>query len=426
MQLRRLSQIEQAFTLTNMTTPMVVVSVFRLENGPAPDMLRQALSILQNQQPLLQAAIQKKGRHFVFEALPTSTPIPLSVEAVTDWRQRAQELLNEPFDHSSGPLMRCVYSRASTPQSFSELICVFHHAVMDGVSGVRLIRRLLALCDSIQKSETIKASSSSPVRPPLDDLAPKRFRSIRLATQAAPFIARQLHADRTYQRALPAEYSSSIHPPSTCRIVTRHFDQESTERLTAAAQREKTHLNSVIAAAIMLSTHRIIYDQALSSMQTIMFADMRRHARPRVSPDTLGCYISMLRNTISIQKDDTVWNLARRLTAAMFRSGRRGEPFLAAQLSKRMTQMMLKKNDRRMANTALSFAGMLDMPESVGSIRVQEVHAFITANHLAPEISAYGHVFQGRLSLDMMYIIADMDDSMGNAVADEVVRILKA
>jgi NRPS condensation-like uncharacterized protein len=321
--------------------------------------------------------------------------------------------------------MRCAYLQAEQRDALAELIYVFHHAIIDGVSGVQLVREVLLLCAGFENKEP-DAGTAEPeaLQPSLDALMPPAYRSFNLARRTASYLLRQMREDRAYQRDNPPSIRPALHPPSACCILTHSLSETATGALLARTRREKTHVNGVISAAMLLAAHRLLYRNELSPMQTLVFADLRRHTRPRVPAHHLGCYISMLHYTVPNGQKDSVWTLSRRLKTSLYRSGKQGDAFLAARLSKRMMQAMTWKNDRRLANTALSFAGALDLEERLGPIAIHEVHAFITSNRMAPEFSAYGHLFRDRLSLDFMYLEADMDEDRAEALAIETVRLL--
>ncbi|MCP5096188.1 MAG: hypothetical protein GY943_11595, partial [Chloroflexi bacterium] len=146
---RPLSTFEQALTLTGQFEPFSVVGVLRLHNGPTPEMLRQALDKLQLEHPLLNVSINTHNKQLVFVESDKNQSIPLQIEpwhTNDQWQTFATAALNSSIDIDIAPLIRCIYLFQAGKDKTSDLIFIYHHAIMDAASGVQFYHRLLTLC----------------------------------------------------------------------------------------------------------------------------------------------------------------------------------------------------------------------------------------------------------------------------------------
>ena len=134
--IRPLSPIEQAFTISNESSPLCIVCVLQLVHRPEPNKIGEAMNKLQSRHQLLRAGIRKRLRGYAFYELD---PIPLlELDAVVrrdadSWREACERQLNSGVSRS-GPLMRCCYVWSPDAEE-AELLVVFHHAIADGTSA---------------------------------------------------------------------------------------------------------------------------------------------------------------------------------------------------------------------------------------------------------------------------------------------------
>ena len=62
---RELGAFERALVIADQYAPFHIISVLRLEGAPSPQIVRNALKVLQNQHPFLSARLlQEKGRQY--------------------------------------------------------------------------------------------------------------------------------------------------------------------------------------------------------------------------------------------------------------------------------------------------------------------------------------------------------------------------
>lgn len=425
---RLLAPFEQALTLTDQTYGLVAVAVLRLRRAPSPEVLRQALDLLQSRHPLLRVLITPIRKGFAFEPIDPVRPLRLDLverQGEDHWRAVAQQQLNTPFGSGEAPLLRCTYLTPRAAGAAADVVWAFHHAIMDAASSTQLLHELLSCCAALEQNEAWQPGDLPEELPPFAELLPPDYRGRRLVRRMIPFGLQQLRQDRRDRKARRAGPPEPVRPPSACHIHTLTLPYAATQSIIKQARRNHLTVNSVLAAALLLAVYRRRHQQKARGLQALIFADLRPSLKPAPAPEQLGCYIAMLRVSVPVSPGDTLWSVARSINAAIYKAGKRGEKLLAAMLSKRLMQHVLRRQNERMATTALSYAGPLKVQDTYGRIEVAGLHGFITTNPLSPVLSASGHLFQGRLTLDFMYMTADMQAEEASALVEEIEQLLR-
>lgn len=410
--LRRLTPPEQAFTRSNEAYPLSVVCVLRLKNGPAVVAIEAALAQMQQRHPLLRAGIHigRQGFQFyVLEPLPPVSLILLPRTTDESWRTATESALNTTFDHR-GPLMKCWYLSQDDDEG-AELIVAFHHAIIDGVAARELLHELLSLSGGL-------ALETVPAQIPIQSEFPADFRGSRLALRLLPFLGRQMRDEFRFRLKGQA---APIPRHSTNAIISLQLSADLSRRLSYRVGREGLSLNGVLSAAILCSLWKHRYPSRKQGLtRVISFADLRPVMEPAPGPTDLGCCVSMLRFSLPIRQESTVWEVARDLRKAMYGAGRRGEMLLMGQLLHNLIRMALAAKSMRLGTSALSFIGKLDLDRNYGPIELEDVLAYITNNRFGPEFSGFGKVLFGRIELDLTYLPEEISASEAEAIVADI------
>jgi len=415
-------------TLTNRAFGLVAVGVLRLRQAPPPAVLQRALQQVQARHPLLQVRIVPTKKTYRFERLSPLPTIPLKVLERRDDHHalaQAQQMLNEPLAPTEGPLMRCVYLVA--PDQRADLICAFHHAIMDAPSAAHCYHELLTLCARSAAEHGLAEDDALPqtIQPAAEALLPPAFTGFAQVRRLVPFLFREMRTDRHYRRRTTAAQRPSLHPPSTSHILSESLSASQTQALVRQSRQESVTLHSTLAAAMLSAVVRQRYPADLPLARMLIFSNLRPYLKPPVAPEYLGCYIAMQRLTIPFAPTSTLWTLARSLQESLHAANKRGEKYLSAVMSKHIMQQALRTQNDRMATAALSYVGPVKLQPTYGSIEVTDVHGFITPNRLSPEWSAFGHLFRGQLHLDFMYMRNDMDAAAAQSLVHALLELLR-
>ena len=402
--MRPLNHIEQAFTYSNEVNPLCVAIVLRVRRVPGASRLREGLDALQQRHVLLRCCIVKDRSGYVFRKMDPIIPIPLRPikrHGPSHWEDVVEGELNARYD-ASGPLVRLAHVVGDSHES--ELILVLHHAIMDGVSARLLLHEMLHLVND------------RPLPPPLDQdmqveehAFPPAYRGSGVVLKLVRFMSGQMWNELAFGlRGIRVHAAAS---PRN-RVLHLSLPAEVSRRISLRIGREGLTLNGAISAALLTAVRTTLHPNSRSSlMRTLSFADIRPGLRPVPDESVLGCMISMLRVTVAIEQNDDLLQVAQRLRREMFAAGRTGDPYLFALVAGRLTRLALRFRLSRMANTAVSFLGKLNLEPSYGDMELLDVHAFITNNVVGPELSGFAKVLFGRIELDLTYLSSEISES---------------
>jgi hypothetical protein len=402
--------------------PFNVVIVLKIEGDLPPARLRTALDELQRRHALLQTSIVAADDGYSFH-FGGSGPIPIAIcdSCPADaWLAAAETELHERLDLTAGPLMRCRYL---CNQSGGHLIVTLHHTIIDGVSAVSLLTEMLSLCASHSPGEAGEVAPEGLL--PTSALYPAKYSGAGFARAAAAFMGRQMADEMKFRWRSRGVRKAPIAAASRCRILPIRFPPTLTAALFEASRRQRITLNSILSAGLMAVVQRRLYPSVRAPLRHITFTDLRPHLRSAVPACKLGCHISMFRFTVMVERDGSFWSLARAIQEATLRAAHSGERFLANSLSPKMMKMIVGMKQFRMAATALSYTGPVNLPSSYGPFEVTGLHAFTTNFNLGPEYSALVHFFRKELWCDILYLDSDMDEAGAREIAHDMQTLLE-
>ena len=421
--LRPLSQMEQAWTLTDIAFPLTAVCILKLEIGPAPSRLEAGLKKLQEVHPTLRVAIRAKGNQFWFDEITPTPPIHLEIRPRVDekqWQTVAEELLNTSIDTHQAPMMRSIYlHNPQTPHS--ELLLAFHHAIVDAASLTQLLHQLLLFCAESPQAITL---APYPLIPGSESIFPEKFKGFRLWYRLSGFFFRQMKGELSFRKGAKQLPQQAIPASSTNGIAHFSIDEKYTQALIQQTRKNGISLPGLLSSALLLAVWELKYQRANGAYRSVLFSNLRPYLDPPLPSETLGCYLSMLRITEHLDKTTTLWTEAKRQSQSIYLSGKRGERYLYAFLSKTLVQMTLRLRNQRLGATALSYAGPLPLQPTYGDIRVLDIHGYISNNPFGASFTAFGKLFDGRLSLDLQYLTEEMSREEASAIAARVRELL--
>jgi amino acid adenylation domain-containing protein len=133
--------------------------VLQLPGSVHPSLIEQALSTIANRHEVLRSVVHVRDGVPAQIALP-NVSVPVSVHDLTgvpiserDFRanEHVAKCLQQPFDLTSGPLLRATLMRLSTENQ--TLLVVFHHIVFDGWSANVFSRELTECWQAISRGD---------------------------------------------------------------------------------------------------------------------------------------------------------------------------------------------------------------------------------------------------------------------------------
>ena len=417
--LRNLGIFERALFLSDRHAPFNVISILRLEHAPVPEIVQHALGVLQKRHPLLQACI-KEGK-FVRLSNPSLNFKITEQQGDINWLEVVEHEMNTRLNPESG-LFRGSYIYNSL---HADLFLTFHHSIMDSASVVHLFDELLQICAGAPYSDEITPPIPLEVAPPVEEQFPAPFKGLRGSTKIAKYALAQMADEIRYQWRMREKRTPSVHPGAHGFPLTLTISESLVDALSKRCRANKVTLNSLLNAAILLVTNRLLYAGRLTPMRTFSFADLRPYTVPPTPAEHLANYISMLRYTIDVSGESDIWKLTSDLHDRIYRSLKRGDKFLASKMSEALIRMFVRLKTMRMGTTALNYSGAVPLKAQYGRITVKSLHGFLSGFDLGPEVPAQARLFNNELWMDFMFLKSDMDRGMAGKIVREVKAILE-
>ncbi len=397
-----------------------VVSVLRLEHAPVPNMIQDALGLLQKRHPLLQACI-KDGKY----ARLFHPPLPFQIteqQGDIDWLNIVEHEMDTRLDPESG-LFRGSYIYNS---SQANLFLTFHHSIMDSASVVHLFDELLQICSgALYAGETMHPPILE-VAPPVEEQFPASFKGLPGLIKTTKYAFTQMADEVQYQWRMRGKRIPPVHLGARGFPLTLTIPKSLVDALSKRCRAEKVTLNSLLNASLLLAANRYLYAGNHTPMRTFTFADLRPYTVPPTPAEHLANYISMLRYTIDVSGVSEIWTLTKTLHDRIYRSLKQGDKFLASKMSESLIKMFVGLKSMRMGSTALNYSGAIPLQTQYGGIKSEGYcTAFCRALIWDPKSQRRRALFNNELLMDFMFLETDMDRESAGKIVQEVLAILE-
>lgn len=426
--MRLLNPIEHSFTLINNFYPFVATCVLRIRKGPEVDALRYSLNRLQELNPLLNTVIKEKEKRIWFVTDNELGAIPLNIIKRKDnnhWEDLVRYDLNKGFNSGGCPLMRVNYLFSSGDTENAEIIMSFHHSLVDASLIMHLADQLLTIAsENVYRNNARKEFSPAPVAPDFVNLLPASFKGIRLIYKIIPFIYRQLKDDLKYKRTNKGVLDAMIPSGSENDILDLSLSREETASLVKWSRKNRVSLNSILSAAMLIIVNQQNYNSTKKLLRALQFGNLRPYLKPSLQDDVGGCFIAMLRNTVPMQPETNVLNIAKLIDQQSVISAKRGDKFAFALMSPFLIKKTIKANNERLGAVALSYAGSIKIKQQYGEIQVTDIHGHITNNCLGAELTGFAKIFAEKLSIDLNFLTTETNREKALKVRNELKHLI--
>ena len=423
---RELGTFERALLIADEHAPFHIVSVLQLEGAPSPQIVRNALKVLQDHHPFLSVRLLKEQGRTCFATL-IDPGLPFHVLPRWNdahWVDVAELEMGNRINTSTSPLFRCTYLYDATHER-AEIILTLHPTIADSASTARLMHELLRVCASLRDEKTVPVSGRAPHTNAVETRFPPAFRGLRLSLRMLRYALTQLADEISYRMQTRDRRIPPLHPkPTRGHIHCIQLPEDLVDELSRRARLEKLTLSSVLNAAMLLAVNQELYAGQPVPMRTFSFANLRPYVKPPLSDKELASYISILRYTVQVEGGIDFWQLARDLHAKIYSSLKSGDKFVANLITEPLIKLVTRLKSFRVGATALNYNGAIPIQPSYGALKVTGVHAFVSAYDLGPELSAQALLFNDQLFWDFVYLDADMTRDEAIAITEEIRTIL--
>lgn len=239
--LRPLSGFERLFLAIDKINGCNFGITFSFSGVIAADQWKTAFDQVQKRHPLLNAGINEEDPHAPYFTTGAGLPIPLSFHgrnSATDWQRVMESEIAEPFELSSGPLLRAAILEDDRG---CDLIVTANHAVTDGMGVLAFVRDLLGALEGVMPGELPLPPSAEEHAAEIRDLTPVPDASAEAAPEPQP-------RNRSY---------GSRNRKGKSAISALRLSQDQTARLLSYARREQTTIGAVLSAAAVAAVREL-------------------------------------------------------------------------------------------------------------------------------------------------------------------------
>lgn len=263
------------------------------------ELLRESLYLLFQRHHNLRCIIHQEADGYSFQDTADLDDIPLRVVKKTSseqWKISFEEEIHQPFPTDRFLWKLLVLEDTDTNQH--EIIASFYHAILDGISGYQFFDDLLNYY-SLLFHKTTPKFSPLPLLPSIERLVGFHYPQEKYFTNMEKYPASLW----PYHEHVP------VHLRKT-KFFFRALDENSFISIATAAKKHRVSINSILHAALALGLAR--FHQKPLELQYHTPMQLRRHSKPPIGKEYLGCFISVLVMSCSnLQPHSPFWTLAK-------------------------------------------------------------------------------------------------------------------
>jgi hypothetical protein len=278
------------------------------------------------------------------------------------WQAVMEQEAQHRFDMSAGYLLRVVWVPSGGGRG--HLILNAPHALVDGISLMRLLHDVLEACAAVQAGRAVQPAALEPTPPALSYFKGGLWDSC-LALLGKGFLARQ-------QKAFPARCPFPIHRPlgaadeieTHCRFQVGAADNF--RQVRRRCKEEGVTVGGAYSAAVQFASLRYIHQETgrlamnrgrVSFPMSMDFSLRRLIGGGHVTQDAIGLFTGVADIGVSVPADITFWDLARRLMDSSKAQLKRRTPVLFQRVADRLYNLDRLLADRGIDHVATGGAG---------------------------------------------------------------------
>ncbi|MBE9181926.1 hypothetical protein IQ268_25485 [Oculatella sp. LEGE 06141] len=432
---RELTPGEKMFT--HLGGEMSMTFIGQVEGLISPDVLQQALRLVQKRHLLLQVHISKSDEGVFFES-GDAQDIPLQVidkQSDNQWVAIAETEVNQTLCVNIGPLCRVIFLRSTEPGSTSEIIVTMHHAICDAISGLNFIDQVLSYCQQIEAGESIADVVTLAALPPLKDLF--NASSVNQGTGENPQEESNWDAQSAWGGPQPliSEFFEGQAALSDChtRFLTRQLSREMTIQLKTRSKEEGTTVHAALCAAMLFGAAAIARADAPVYLSCGSSVSLRNYCEPKVQDDHLSCISDGVTHTYSVGKTTSFWDLARESKSNLVQSMSNGSWIVnSADFFESMENMPqleqlraeLERLMGRYASVLIANAGQAKFSGQYGTIQLKGLYFPISVHLAGPCFALNVVTLDDQMFCTFPYVVPMFSDETMAMFADSVMAIL--
>lgn len=383
-----------------------------IEEGP----LKKALLRIQERHPLLRAKIvDTQDRKTGFEVFETTTLTEnaLPLEMVQATHNTAWQDIYEARskDHFETYLWKLIWI-TNSPEHH-HFIVLQHHAISDAMSISSFVSELL----SIYSDEPLKQPYD--LLPSVEALLPTG--SGGESSEFGP--QKQAVKKWTYEANAPLENRQT-------KYIFTSLKPSELESFKIACRKHKVSLNSAINTALLRSMTK--------GQESVLFSsaiDLRRHCKPKVPKDAIGCYVMMVETIHAMDHNDDFWQAAQKieydLKSSILEVEKEG--FLPKTYDRDLFQKSMQESLQESATKGefpfgpgMSNVGNLTYPVKYGARRLKSMHFSTPQTSGEFMLLVYVLTFNKQINLVFAYTSPLISEKTATSLSEKYLEILRS
>jgi NRPS condensation-like uncharacterized protein len=431
---RPLSAGEHIFWLIDRALSQNFVMVAHLSGGipkePEP-VFRRVLDLVQKKHPALRRKFKDgKAPEFISDGVGQ---IPLRIIERKDgdhWMEESEKEIQRPFPWTKGPLARLTLLIS---QDKCDLLAVFCHVTMDGVSGFTFVENVLSAVAKLSRGETADFGPPLPELPSVVDFLREDVK------QKARSKAAKTAKKKDIQE--PVELAGDVNVPVDKRIthtIQRELSQSETGKLVTRCKEENTSVHGAICAAVLQATVEQIREaRDVKKNKPLMIGCLTpvsiRHLFTEPVGEGIGNFISNALHYQLVSHKTSLWTVARKVKNKILKILENGEDIMGHLNAGNFLKddstpgEMLASQSKFFPPVAVTNIGRLEIPEQFGNITLESIHFTAGCSPAAKNgFAVTVTTFAGRIIMNFLYAEPYISKQRATKMVENVIKRLKA
>lgn len=424
--------IHAIWTAFNHLTPYNGVRTLHIIGQLPPEIVRLAVDMLQNQQPILQYHLvhqQAESGFFLSRQNTASIPIQLHHLAnVEEYLAVLETYLYKRFDNELSPPIAIGYVQIATEPESIRLILAAHHGIVDGASYTLFAKTLLEFCDQIQQNNP-PTSQPFPFLSPNTALAlPTALRGWKGKFAFLRLIWQQVQLEKRYKPQPLALVPPPLNAVPQTGILHRRLSAEYLQRVLQLTKQHKTTLHGWVCAAL----YKAAFDWKTQhqSQDGIAFkcfspVNLRPFMQPPAPPEILGCHVSAVGTVAAVTAQTQIGKLAQQIRSDVQANIENNSMILARLYGGVLAKAAAKKQQFNPIAFSVSNLGKLPFESKFAQFYIVDCANYVTNTAgIHPNIALIFNTFEQRLFFDFTYAKQLFTLSEVNDIADKFIGYL--
>ena len=286
----------------------IVTIVLRIKGHVSEEMLRSAVTKVQQRHALLRVRIETDANHARWFRSEGVQEIPIEIvsrESEDDWIEIHAQASRVPFEFETHPAIRFVLVQAP---DLSKLIILCHHTICDGMSLAYLARDLM-----VHLGEPDREVEALPAPPPIDldnlpgDVSQPGLVKFLIGRMNRSWAEGAVTFDQEDYETLTKAYWDNYHH----ELFSIELSEAETSGLVARCRKESVTVNSALTAAFA-GAQSFVLGEELYQAKTVIAADLRDRL-PHSPGEGMGMYAGGVELKLEYNHKRGFWENARQL-----------------------------------------------------------------------------------------------------------------